>query len=204
MTVALQAVTSSVMTLPFIITVLFCIGDIDAVLSSPIGLMSPFTQILKNSTGSAGAAVTLNLVSTTVAWVAGCDLSGGTARIIWSMARDKALPTFLSKLHPRWNVPVMANLIPVVPSILVYMIYIWNTTAFYGIMAGVLVAFQSSYVLPIGLYIFHAAWRRDLKKGPFHMGKFSYPCHVVAFIFGCFMIIFMSFPVYQPVTAANM
>ncbi|KFG77664.1 putative GABA permease [Metarhizium anisopliae] len=200
----LQVVGNSLMTFPFIIVVLFCIGDIDAVLQSPIGLMSPFTQIIVNSTNSIPAGIILNLISTLVAFVAGCDLTGAVARAIWSMARDKALPQFLAKLEPRRNVPVWGNLVLVLPSILVYMIYIWNTTAFYGIMAGVLVAFQLSYIIPIGLYIVYAAWKKDLIKGPFNLGRLSYPCHVVAFIFGCFMTIVMSFPVYQPVTAANM
>lgn len=192
------------MTLPFIIAVLFCIGDIDAVLASPIGLMSPFTQILINSTSSIPAGIILNMIGTTVAWLAGCDLTGATSRAIWSMARDKAIPEYFAHLHPTLNVPIRAMLLPIVPSLLVYMIYIWNTTAFYGIMAGVLVAFQLSYVVPIGLYIFYWAWKRNTVKGPFNLGKASYFCHVLAFFFGCFMFLFMSFPVYQPVTAQNM
>ncbi|CAH0058165.1 unnamed protein product, partial [Clonostachys solani] len=201
---ALQAFSSAIMTLPFIITVLFCIGDIDAVLASPIGLMSPFTQILINSTNNIPAGIILNMIGTTVAWLAGCDLTGATSRAIWSMARDKAIPGYFAHLHPTFNVPIRAMLAPIVPSLLVYMIYIWNTTAFYGIMAGVLVAFQLSYVLPIGLYIFYWAWKKDTVKGPFDLGKASFPCHVLAFFFGCFMFLFMSFPVMQPVTAQNM
>ncbi|KAK7222318.1 hypothetical protein V2G26_010321 [Clonostachys chloroleuca] len=201
---ALQAISSALMTLPFIIAVLFCIGDIDAVLASPIGLMSPFTQILINSTSSIPAGIILNMIGTTVAWLAGCDLTGATSRAIWSMARDKAIPEYFAHLHPTLNVPIRAMLLPIVPSLLVYMIYIWNTTAFYGIMAGVLVAFQLSYVVPIGLYIFYWAWKRNTVKGPFNLGKASYFCHVLAFFFGCFMFLFMSFPVYQPVTAQNM
>lgn len=192
------------MTFPLIITVLFCIGDANAVLASPIGYTSPFTQIILNSTGSVPAAIILNSVSSFVAWLAGCDLTGATARLLWSLARDNGLPSVFAQLHPRWKVPVWANLVLIIPSILVYMIYIWNTTAFYGIMAGVLVAFQISYVVPIGLNITYYAWTDRNVKGPFSLGRFSYPCQVAAFIFGCFMIIMMSLPVYQPVTAASM
>lgn len=193
------------MTLPFIITVLFCIGDAAAVLESPIGLMSPFTQILINSTSKVGLSCFLNCISTTVAMAAGLDLWGGAARAIWSMARDNALPPIFAKLHPRWGVPILANIVMIVPSIVIFMIYIWNTTAFYGIMAGVLVAFQLSYVLPLGINIFYTIWwRKDLVKGPFNMGWLSIPVHIVAFLFGCFMVLFMSFPTAVPVTAGNM
>ena len=203
--VILQAGSTALMTLPFIITVLFCIGDTEAVLSSPIGVMSPFTQILINSTSNVGLSCFLNCISTTVAMMAGFDLWGAASRSMWSMARDKALPASMATLHPRWKVPILANLVLIVPSIAVFMIYIWNTTAFYGIMAGVLVAFQLSYVVPLGINIFYTVWwKRDLVKGPFNMGYLSIPVHVVGFLFGCFMIIFMSFPVSSPVNAATM
>ncbi|KAK7428038.1 hypothetical protein QQZ08_005470 [Neonectria magnoliae] len=200
----LQAGATSIMTLPFIITVLFCIGDVDAVLGSPIGLMSPFTQVLINSTGKVGVSVFLNCLSSSVAMAAGFDLWGAAARALWSMGRDNMLPPAFAKLHPRWNVPVLANIVLIVPSIAVFMIYIWNTTAFYGIMAGVLVSFQLSYILPLGTNIFYALWKKDLVKGPFNLGRLSPIIHAIGFVFGCFMILFMSFPVYQPVTAASM
>ncbi|KAI1083683.1 putative GABA permease [Whalleya microplaca] len=200
----LQAVSSALMTFPFIIVILFCIGDTSAVLTSRIGLMSPFTQIAVNSTGSPGLSIFMAGLSTFVAMSAGFDLWGAAARSIWSMARDNALPPIFAQIHPKFGVPVLANLVMVPPSIGIYLIYIWNTTAFYGIMAGVLVAFQLSYVLPIGINIFYTSWRKPLVKGPFNMGKFSWIVHLMAFIFGCYMILFMSFPVYYPVTAANM
>lgn len=202
--VILQATVSAISTFPFVVAVLFCIGDVSAVLGSPIGLLSPFTQVLFNSTANVGAAIFLNGISTSVAMAAGFDLWGAAARAIWSMARDRGLPQMFAKLHPKWEVPIMANLVLVPPTIAVAMIYIWNTTAFYGIMAGVLVAFQLSYVIPLGLYIFYAWWRKDLVNGRFNMGRYSGFCHVIGFLSGCYIVIMMSFPVYQPVTAANM
>lgn len=192
------------MVIPFIITVLFCISDASAVLASPIGLMSPFTQILWDSTRSSAAAIVLNCLATSVAFAAGFDLWGAASRAIWSMARDNALPPIFARVHPTLEVPIWANLVLVPPSLVIFMIYIWNTTAFYGIMAGVLVAFQLSYVLPIGINLFYTRWNKDLVKGPFNMGRFGWIVDAIAFCFGCFMIIFMSFPVYSPVTAENM
>lgn len=193
------------MTLPFVVVVILCIGNITEVLESPIGMMSPFTQILINSTNNVPLSCFLNCISTSVAMAAGFDLWGAASRAIWSMARDNALPPSMAKLHPRWGVPIMANVVLIVPSIVVFMIYIWNTTAFYGIMAGVLVAFQLSYVIPLGINIFYTAWfKKDLVKGPFNLGKLSFPIHVIAFFFGCFMTLFMSFPVVSPVNGATM
>lgn len=71
-------------------------------------------------------------------------------------------------------------------------------------MAGVLVAFQLSYVVPIALHLFYARRRVDLVRGPWSMGRYGWIIDTVSCCFGIFMIIFMSFPVYQPVTAATM
>ncbi|TQW05511.1 GABA permease [Cordyceps javanica] len=189
----LQAGATALMTFPFIIAVLFCIGDVGAVLASPIGTMSPFTQILINSTSNIGLSCFLNCISSVVAMTAGFDVWGAASRSIWSMARDNALPGAFVKLHPRLKVPVLANLVLLLPSIVVFMIYIWNTTAFYGIMAGVLVAFQLSYVLPIGINIFYtcsagayvngqrvinlrSSTRRERRDGVFLVSQPPTPC----------------------------
>lgn len=71
-------------------------------------------------------------------------------------------------------------------------------------MAGVLVAFQLSYVVPIALNLLYARPRMSLTKGPWSMGRFGPWFDVVSLCFGIFMVIFMSFPSYQPVTAATM
>ncbi|PHH62088.1 hypothetical protein CDD81_7581 [Ophiocordyceps australis] len=200
----LQAITTSLMTFPFIITVVFCLGNVDQILASPIALTSPFTQILINSTGKVGLSCFLNSFSTFVAMTAGFDMWGAASRAIWSMARDNALPPRFAKLHPRWAVSVWANLAMIPPSILVFSIYIWNTTAFYGIMSGVLVAFQLSYLIPIGINVFYATWSTPLTKGPFQLGRLSWAVHATGFVFGCFAALFMSFPASQPVTTISM
>ncbi|KAH7143724.1 putative GABA permease [Dactylonectria macrodidyma] len=200
----LQALCSAVTTFPLIIAVLFCIGDAASVLASRIGIMSPLTQITINSTGNIGVSVFLSALVTCTGFVAGFDLWGAAARSLWSLARDGALPEFLGRLHPRWNVPINANLVLVPPSLIIYMIYIWNTTAFYGIMAGVLVAFQLSYLIPVGLDLFYARQHLGLVRGAFNMGRWGRTINTASFLFACYMIIFMSFPVYYPVTAANM
>lgn len=199
----IQVGLNSLMTLPFIIVVLFCIGDVEAVLGSQIGFTSPFTQVILNSTGSPVAAIILNCISTYIAFGAGLDLWGAAARALWSISRDGALPAVFAHVHPKYAVPVWPIVTLLPPSILLAMIYIWNSTAFYGIMSGVLVSFQLSYAIPIALRVFYGRWKvKD--KGPWTVGRVGIFIDIYALIFCVFMIIFMSFPVYQPLTAANM
>ncbi|KAJ4538190.1 hypothetical protein HRR80_007785 [Exophiala dermatitidis] len=128
----LQAVINSLMTIPFVITVLFCIGDpIDVLFNSQIGFTSPFTQIVLKSTGSPAAAIILNAISTYIAFAAGLDLWGATARAMWSLARDGGLPQLFSRIHPKYDVPIPAILVTLPPSLIIIMLYIFNSTAFY-------------------------------------------------------------------------
>lgn len=202
--VIIQVVSTALMTLPFVIVTVLCIGDIGEVLASPIGLLSPFTQILLNSTGKTGLAIFGNCISTTVAMTAGFDLWGASARAVWSLARDQALPPVFARIDNRWKVPVIANLVLIPPSIFVFSIYLWNTTAFYGIMSGVVAAFQLSYAIPLAINVFYTKWRKPLPKGAFTLGRFSYPVHVIALLFSCFMALFMSFPATYPASASTM
>ncbi|KAJ9642794.1 hypothetical protein H2204_002442 [Knufia peltigerae] len=199
----IQAFLNGLMTLPFIIIVLFCIGDVEAVLGSQIGFTSPFTQIVLNSTGSPAAAIILNLISTYIAFGAGLDLWGAAARSLWSIARDGALPQVFAQVHPKYHVPVWPVVSLLLPSILLAMIYIWNSTAFYGIMSGVLVAFQLSYAIPMCLRVFYGRWRVK-EMGPWTVGRAGILIDIYALIFCIFMIIFMSFPSQRPITATNM
>ena len=192
------------MTFPFVIVLMLCIGNVYDVLSSPIGLISPFAQVVYNSTRSVGAAITLSAISTAVAFAAGLDLYGATARMIWSLSRDEGLPRIFSVVHPKLDVPVFALLAVLVPTILIPMIYIWNSTAFYGIMAGVLVFFQLSYFIPIFLNIIFVRCRRIRPRSPWSLGKLGLAVDIFSACWTVFITIFMSFPVYQPVTAVNM
>ena len=112
------------MTLPFIIALLYCIGDVNEVLSSPLGLTSPFTQIMYNITDNTGGTIFMALISTYVAFAAGIDLYGAAGRMVWCLARDKGLPHIFSIVHPKYDVPVNALLLIFFPTVIIPMIYI--------------------------------------------------------------------------------
>ncbi|KAF2996778.1 hypothetical protein E8E14_004983 [Neopestalotiopsis sp. 37M] len=173
-------------------------------LDSDIGFLSPFTKIIYQSTGSPAAAIMINGVSTWTAVVAVGDLLGASARIIWSLGRDEALPERWGRLSKRWHVPIPALLIQLVVVIPVAMIYIWNGTAFYGVMGATVVCFQISYFMPIALKVFRYNRTQSLLQGPWKMGRVGFIVDIIPMCFGAFMIIFMSFPMVAPVTAENM
>ena len=63
-----SVVVSGILTLPYIIALLFASGDIDSLLSSPTG--SPITQLFVNVTGSNAGGIALNCIITFIATIA--------------------------------------------------------------------------------------------------------------------------------------
>ncbi len=83
-------VLNTVMALGFLITLLFCIGDVDAAVGTPTGF--PVIQILYQATNSkAGATVIMCMIlfSTMIALF---GVFASVSRLTWAFARDNGLP----------------------------------------------------------------------------------------------------------------
>ena len=76
--------------LTMIITLCFCIGDIDSVLDSPTGI--PIIQVLYNSTGSFNGTVVMTVLLIVLSMVGTITVIAATSRQMWAFARDKGLP----------------------------------------------------------------------------------------------------------------
>ncbi|KAK0638342.1 Choline transport protein [Lasiodiplodia hormozganensis] len=199
------ALINAFITFPWLIVLLYCSGDISSVINSPIGLVSPFTQILFNSTGNPGLSIFLASLSTYLAFVGGIDAQGSCARTLWAMARDDAFPAPFRSVHPRWEVPVCCIVVSAVAQLAIGAIYIGNSTAFYGLISGVLALYMLTYAMAIGLHTtakFGSS--RKIEYGPWALGRLSLPLNVVALAWAVFTIVFLCFPLYRPVTAGNM
>ena len=86
----LAVVINTILALGFLITVLFCIGDVTAAVSTPTGF--PIIQILYQATESkAGATVIVCMIlfSTMIALF---GVFASVSRLTWAFARDNGLP----------------------------------------------------------------------------------------------------------------
>lgn len=81
-----------------IVTLAFCIGDIDHVLESQTGFA--FIQVFLNLTGSVRAATGMTVVIMVMQFCAAISNVATTSRQVYAFARDKGLPfsNFLSKV----------------------------------------------------------------------------------------------------------
>jgi choline transport protein len=81
-----------------LLAILFCVGDVDAILSSPTGF--PFMAIFENAVGSSRGAQTMASVLVVLHLCATVSLLASASRMTWSFARDKGLPgwAYISKV----------------------------------------------------------------------------------------------------------
>lgn len=82
-----------------IITLFFCLGDIDKTTKSSTGF--PVMEIFLNATKSRAGAAGMSIVILVLGFSAVTGIQAGASRVFWSFARDRGLPgsTFLSKVY---------------------------------------------------------------------------------------------------------
>ncbi|KAL4738369.1 amino acid/polyamine transporter I [Aspergillus similis] len=201
-----SVILNGVMGFAFLVAILFCMGDIDAALSSPTGY--PIIEIFRSVTGSRAASSVMTLVVIVTALLATIALIASAARMVWSLARDKALPfhDHLAKVHSDTQIPVRAILATSSVLALLGVVNIGSTTALNAIISLAVLGLQVSYLIPVALML----WRRlspaksTLIYGPWQLGALGVPTNIVSMLYLTYTTIFMVFPPYQPVTAENM
>lgn len=79
---------NAIMSVSFVIVLLFCIGDLDKTLSAPMPILELYYQATKSK---AGATVLLLMAAFGIV-VAMFNLTASVTRLTWAFARDHGLP----------------------------------------------------------------------------------------------------------------
>ncbi|KAH3363655.1 hypothetical protein KXW94_006287 [Aspergillus fumigatus] len=189
----------------FLLTVLFCMGDFEAALNTATGF--PIIQIFYSITGSAAGSAAMTSMLIIMAGLATIPLTASTARMLWSLTRDRAFPfsTYLSIIDKKTSLPVRSVFTTSGFLVLLGLINIGSTTAFNAILSLAVLGLHMSYLIPTGFML----WRRlhtpeILAYGPWKLGKMGVVVNIVSILYLSFTCIFMVFPPYQPVSAVNM
>lgn len=192
------------MAFAFMITVLFCLGDYETALTTPTGY--PIIQVVLGATGSRAATTAMTCFIFFNGLIAMFSSLASVTRLIWAFARDKGLPfsDSLGLVHPTLRIPLNAlGLVSAIIALLL-IINIGSSSAFYAIVGLSTIGLYMSYVLPI-LFIALAKIRKDrISYGPFALGKAGLSINIFAVVYGVFMIVWLPFPPYMPVTGVNM
>lgn len=114
----------------FLITLCYCIGDIQAVATTSTGV--PFIQILYEATSSKVATCILASMTIIINLVGVVNLLAEGSRSIYAFARDSGLPfsPALSKVEPKRKIPVYAILLAASVQVAENAIYFGTVTGF--------------------------------------------------------------------------
>ncbi|KAI0478657.1 amino acid transporter [Xylariaceae sp. FL0804] len=141
--------------LVMMITILYCLGDIDKVLNTNTGF--PFIQVFADSVANVAGATVMTVVVLLLVWACALGITTTASRMIWSFARDNGLPAskYLSRVSTRTRVPVAACLAATLIAALLTLIYIGSATAFNDVISLTITGFYGSYFIPVSLLLYH-------------------------------------------------
>lgn len=137
------------------ITVLYCLGDLDTVLNSATGF--PYIQIFYDSVQNIPGAVFMSVVVLLLTWVCASGITTTASRMTWSFARDRGLPfsNILMKVHPRTKIPNNAVFAVTGIAALLTLIYIGSSVGFNAVISLTITGFYGSYLLPASFLLYH-------------------------------------------------
>ncbi|KAF7718323.1 Choline transport protein [Penicillium ucsense] len=147
------------------LTVLFCIGDVESVLNSATGF--PFIQIFYNVTHSHAAASVMTALIIVLTMACSTGITATASRMTWSFARDRGLPfsRWLMQVNGRTHVPVVAVTVVCGLACALTLIYIGSTTAFNDVISLTVTGFYGTYLIPSAFLLYHRVRGHILPHG---------------------------------------
>ena len=114
----------------FLITLCFCIGDIDAVANTPTG--EPIMEIFYDSTHSKVATCFMASMITVIMIFSSISLVAEGSRALFAFSRDRGMPFsgILSRVEPRSKIPLFSIILTVLVQMAFNSIYFGPDTGF--------------------------------------------------------------------------
>ncbi|KAL2827427.1 putative GABA permease [Aspergillus cavernicola] len=193
----------------FLLTLCFCIGDIDSTANSSTGV--PVIQILHDSTGSKLGTCFMASMITVIILVCAVSLLAEGSRSLFAFARDNGLPFSkpLSKVTSKRHIPLNAILATLLVQVAFNSIYFGTVTGFNTIISIATTGFYISYALPLFArllgYICNRNPSTSTFTGPFALRlPLSLCMNALGLLFLLFAFVTFNFPSTAPVTDENM
>lgn len=214
---------SAVVALFAAIVYMFCIVSMDN-LSVPLG-GQPIVQLMYDSFSSK-TLTTIGVLCFIFTFVGSSfTYYTSTSRLIWSFSKSKGLPfgTYFGRVSQTLKTPVYAlTFVTLICAILGTMI-MGSSTALYAVLGSAMVCVNLSYVPPIMCLLTRSKFSMSpyvrfdnqdslvaavLKEGKslpyFSLGKLGMPLNIISVLWICFIMIWLNFPIYYPVSTASM
>ncbi|KAI1140280.1 amino acid transporter [Hypoxylon sp. FL0543] len=193
----------------FILVILFCITDPEAVLSTPTNM--PIAELILQGTGSRAAATVLTLM------LAVCFINGtngcvtSSSRLLYAMARDKGIVyhNYFAHISPGLDVPVRTITFTFVFNVLFGLLYLGPSVAFSAYAASTTIFLNVSYVFPVVALLLRGRavlrqYQDQVGGTYFALGRAGWALNFVAAVFVIVTSVFFCFPTGLPVSADEM
>ncbi|KAH8693058.1 amino acid/polyamine transporter I [Talaromyces proteolyticus] len=198
----ISALLSFVATIPMIFAYMFSIVNQEA-LYNPVG-NQPIIQLFLDSMASLPLTIISSLLLILAMIMSAVTILTTFSRIWWSLARDNGtpFPHLFSRIMTKDELPVPAILFGFSASVALGAIQLGSTTAINAILGAGIICMMLSYVVPIILFL---GARNNLPDNRyFNLGRFGAIFNVIAILWTIFIIVWLFFPLYLPVTALTM
>ncbi|KAF9555705.1 APC amino acid permease [Agrocybe pediades] len=178
-----------------ILGLLFSIQNLDNTLTSETG--QPVTQIFLDTVGEKGAIVLMVIVIGAM-YFCGTFSITSNSRMMYAFARDGGIPghKFFAQVDSKWKSPIRTVWLACTLSFILGLPSLGSSVAFAAATSIATIGLYISYGVPIALRVIY---RDQFVRGPFHLGRFSYPVAIAAVTWIAFIAIAFILPQVNPV-----
>ncbi|RMZ32688.1 hypothetical protein D0859_03188 [Hortaea werneckii] len=196
----LATFANGLMALVMLIAICYCIGDIEAVLSTPTGY--PSIQIFYNITGSLAATNAMTAFIIILSASSCITIMAGSSRQLFAFARDDGLPfsKWVARVRPGLDVPVNAIVVSFTFAACISLVNISSTAAFNSITSLGTGTLTISYIICLSCMIWLRIAGKPLLPSRFDLGRsfgLALDLTAVGFLVLVFVIAFFP-PVPEP------
>ncbi|WOO84842.1 Choline transport protein [Vanrija pseudolonga] len=188
----------------FLVILLFCIKDIDAVIAAPAG---PLLEIYYQATNSAAGSTCLVMFNFLAMVYATQGIMTIASRMVFTFSRDHGfgrLSPLLAPVHPKLMVPVWCLVFVCVADCILGFIYLGSSIAFNAIAASSMFFLQLSYIIPIAIVLVRGEEIFANQPRRWSLGGFRRIINACSLIFLTTTSVIFLFPPALPVDGATM
>ncbi|KAI0689336.1 amino acid transporter [Cytidiella melzeri] len=185
----------------YMLALLFSVQSISSVQATSFAI--PIAQLYYDAVGRRLTLMCLTVI-TLAQFMAAVTAFTASSRLFYALARDNAFPMKSSFMAlNRFQAPYVGVWLSVFIGCVISCAYIGSVIAFNAILSSAAIAVMLSYLQPIIIRVFWPQMSLPL-RGPFNLGKWSWPINVASFLFTIFICVLFILPTATPVTSLNM
>ncbi|BEI85214.1 hypothetical protein CcaverHIS002_0506150 [Cutaneotrichosporon cavernicola] len=184
----------------FSIALLYSVQDIDAAAASEL----PFLTIIVQATNSRVAGAIFMTCFLAVVSLMTNSIQMASSRLIWSFARDNALPfsSALSHVHPRLRVPVLPVIVSWAGVTVLGCLYIASSTVYNSIISCCIILQNFSFAIVAAQLLYRK--RRFNENRWLKLGWVGWVANIITIVWFTFSTVMWLFPLEPNPTGSTM